>query len=224
MADYQIQSGPLISAPPHPRIRPTRALARLGRGVAPNLAYFRRKRIRSRSETNSKLPRSRGTLGFIVSLSENVRSNTLVASGLTTLLLMLVAVSAIAQDFGTAEEARAMLDRAVAALKSDKPDALREFNDPDNKQFHDRDLYVSCFNISDGKFTAAPPAMLGMDIRTFNVGAELIGQRAFDVVRVAPEGTVVTMDFDFPKAGKPAVKQSLETRVGDQGCGVSYYK
>jgi len=135
-----------------------------------------------------------------------------------------MAVSAIAQDFGTAEEARAMLDRAVAALKSDKPDALREFNDPDNKQFHDRDLYVSCFNISDGKFTAAPPAMLGMDIRTFNVGAELIGQRAFDVVQAAPEGTVVTMDFNFPKAGKPAVKQSLETRVGDQGCGVSYYK
>jgi hypothetical protein len=31
-------------------------------------------------------------------------------------------------------------------------------------------------------------------------------------------------DSCFPKAGKPAVKQSLETRIGDQGCAVSYYK
>ena len=39
-----------------------------------------------------------------------------------------------------------------------------------------------------------------------------------------PEGSIVTMDFNFPKAGKPAVKQTLQTRVDDQGCGVSYYK
>ena len=66
--------------------------------------------------------------------------------------------------------------------------------------------------------------MLGMDIRTFNTSDNPIGQRAFDAIQGAPEGNVVTMDYDFPKAGKPAVKQSLETRVGDQGCGVSYYK
>ena len=137
---------------------------------------------------------------------------------------MLTAASAIAQSFGSAEEARAMLDRAVAALKSDEAKALREFNDADNKEFHDRDLYVSCFNIADGNFTAAPSAMLGNDIRTFNVGDDPIGQRAFDAVQGTREGTVVTMEFNFPKAGKPAVKQSLETRVGNQGCGVSYYK
>jgi hypothetical protein len=66
--------------------------------------------------------------------------------------------------------------------------------------------------------------MLGMDIRTFNVGDDPTGQKAFDAIQGASEGTVVTIDFNFPKAGKPAVKQSLETRVGDQGCGVSYYK
>ena len=139
-------------------------------------------------------------------------------------LLTLTATSAIAQNFATAEEGRAMLDRVVAALKSDGAKALREFNDADNKQFHDRDLYVACFNISDGKFTAAPPAMLGMDIRTFNAGDDPIGQRAFNAIQDAPEGTLVTMDYAFQKAGKPAVKQSLETRIGNQGCGVSYYK
>jgi hypothetical protein len=146
------------------------------------------------------------------------------AFAFATLLLMSTTMSAIAQSFGTAEEARAMLDGAVVALKSNEAKALREFNDADNKQFHDRDLYVSCFDISDGKFIAAPPAMLGMDIRTFKVGDDPIGQRAFDAVQGAPEGNVVAMDFNFPKAGKPAVKQSLETRVGDLSCGVSHYK
>ena len=32
--------------------------------------------------------------------------------------------------------------------------ALSKFNDQDNKQFHDRDLYVFCFNMSDGKVTS----------------------------------------------------------------------
>jgi cytochrome c len=148
----------------------------------------------------------------------------LFAFAFATLLLMLTAISSIAQSFGSAEEARAMLDRAVASLKSNQARALQEFNDPDNRQFHDRDLYVSCFDIADGKFIAAPSAMLGMDIRTFNVGDDPIGQKAFDIVQGTPEGNVVTMDFNFPKAGKPAVKQSLETRIGNQGCGVSYYK
>ena len=145
------------------------------------------------------------------------------AFAFATLFLMLTA-SAIAQSFGSAEEARAMLGRAVAALKSDEAKALHEFNDADNKEFHDRDLYVSCFNIADGIFTAAPSAMLGMDIRSFNVGDDPIGQKAFDAILGTPEGNVVTMDFNFPKAGKPAVKQSLEARVGNQGCAVSYYK
>jgi hypothetical protein len=100
----------------------------------------------------------------------------LAAFAFATLFLMLTVASAIAQSFGSAEEARAMLDRAVAALKSDEAKALREFNDADHKEFHDRDLYVSCFNTADGKFTTAPSAMLGTDIRTFNVGDDPIGQ------------------------------------------------
>ena len=66
--------------------------------------------------------------------------------------------------------------------------------------------------------------MVGIDVRTFNLGDDRIGQKAFDAVQGTSEGTVVTMDFNSQKAGKPAVKQSLEARVGNQGCGVSYYK
>jgi hypothetical protein len=63
-----------------------------------------------------------------------------------------------------------------------------------------------------------------MDVRTFKLGDDPIGQRAFDAIQGTVEGTVSTMDYNFPKAGKPAVKQSLQTRVDNQGCGVSFYK
>lgn len=147
------------------------------------------------------------------------------ASAFAALWLVLSATLASAQQFGSADEARAMLDRAVAALKAGQATALRELSDANNKQFHDRDLYVSCFNASDGKFTAFPSSgMIGLDIRKFKLGDDPIGQRAFDAIRGAPEGTIVTMEYKSPKDGKPALKQSLETRIGDQVCGVAYYK
>jgi hypothetical protein len=110
---------------------------------------------------------------------ENAMSNRLSPSAIATLSLLLGTTLANAQQFGTVEEAGAMLERAVTALKSDETKALREFSDPNNK--HDRDLYVSCFRISDGKFTAFPgPGMIGVDVRTFKFGDDPIGQRAFD--------------------------------------------
>jgi hypothetical protein len=80
----------------------------------------------------------------------------LFASALAALVLLWSAVLANAQQSGTAAEARAMLDRAVAALKTEfKATALSEFNGKNNKQYHDRDLYVFCVNMPDGKLTAA---------------------------------------------------------------------
>ena len=132
-----------------------------------------------------------------------------------------------AEPFGTPEQARAMLDRAVTALKADEKAALKAFNDPDNKQFRDRDLYVFCFNVTDGNFTAyLSPVLVGTDIRDLKLRDDPIGQRAYDAVHDAAEGSYVTMDYKFPKPGTKttAVKQSLETRVGNQACGVSYFK
>ena len=50
-----------------------------------------------------------------------------------------------AADFGTAEEAKAMLSKVVTALKEDKKKALEDFNSG-NGGFKDRDLYVLCAN------------------------------------------------------------------------------
>src|SRR6266576_2439773 len=68
-----------------------------------------------------------------------------------------LATAAIAQQaqFGTAAEAKAMLERAVAAVKADKAKALAMFNKGEGG-FKDRDLYVFCANASDGVLTAHP--------------------------------------------------------------------
>ena len=111
------------------------------------------------------------------------------------LLLLWTVASVSAQQLGTAEQARAMLDRAISALKSNEATALSEFNDPNNKQFHDRDLYVFCYNMSDGKITAyESPALLNIDIRTLALKDDPIGQRAYEAVQSAPEGSIVTIE------------------------------
>jgi hypothetical protein len=131
------------------------------------------------------------------------------------------------EPLGTAAEARAMLDRAIVALKADHGKALAAFNDAHNKEFRDRDLFVYCFNTGDGEFTAYEMSVLiGADIRQFKLYNEPMGQRSYDAVHAAPEGTVVAVDYQMPKPGesKPSAKEALETRVGDQACGVSYFK
>jgi signal transduction histidine kinase len=134
-----------------------------------------------------------------------------------------------AQQSGTAAKAKAMFKRAVAALKTEfKATALSEFNDKNNKQqYHDRDLYVFCLNTSDGKITAtANQALMGTDVRALKFKDDPFGQRVYDTLKASPEESVATVDYNFPKprTTEYVPKQSFVTRVGDQGCGVGYYK
>jgi hypothetical protein len=122
---------------------------------------------------------------------------------------------------------RAMLDHAIAALNANRAKALSEFNNTKNTQFHDRDLYISCYNMADGKFTAfTSRAMIGADIREMKLESDSVGQRAYDAIKGSAEGSIATMKYNFPKPGadKPASKESIAVRVGNQVCGMSYYK
>lgn len=146
----------------------------------------------------------------------------------TALVIALSGYAFAAEQFASPEEGKAMLDRAIAALKSNEAAALKQFNDEKNKQFRDRDLYVYCFDVSNGNFSAFQSnVMLGTDIRDLKLPPDdPIGKRAFDAVHDAPEGEVVSMEYNFPKPGTkaPATKQSLEARVGKQACGVTFFK
>jgi cytochrome c len=143
---------------------------------------------------------------------------------LASFALLSGAAFAIAQQSGTAAEARAMFDRAVAALKANEAAALAAFTDKSNKDYHDRDLYVFCYHMNDG--THVNQTMMGKDVRTVKVGDDPLGQRIFDTIKNAPEGTVSTVNYKFPKPGttEPVPKECYVTRVGNEGCGVGYYK
>ena len=79
------------------------------------------------------------------------------AIGQAALLVLNTPTATPAADaqFGSEKEARAMLEKAVAALKDNKQKALEMFNKGEGG-FKDRDLYVFCANASDGVITAHP--------------------------------------------------------------------
>jgi len=137
---------------------------------------------------------------------------------------MLWGTASMAQQFGTQAEAKAMFDRVVTALKANETSALAAFNDKNNKDYHDRDLYPFCWRMSDGIYVAhVNPALMGTDIRNVKIGGDPVGQRIYDAVK---EGTVTVIDFNFPRPGttEPVPKESYITRVGNVGCGVGFYK
>jgi hypothetical protein len=144
-------------------------------------------------------------------------------------VLALSPIAFAQQTGGTADEAKAMLMKAVAAVKADKAKALDMFNKGEGG-FLDRDLYVFCANVSDGKLVALgnPNAKqnLGVDTRTLKDSTG----KAFGVEQYAaaqkPEGeiTEVTYMFPSPTSKTPVQKDSFSTKVGDLLCGVGYYK
>jgi Single Cache domain 2 len=135
------------------------------------------------------------------------------------------------QSGGTAEEAKAMLMKAVAAVKADKAKALDMFNMGEGG-FLDRDLYVFCINLSDGKFVAVgnPNAkqLIGQDGRALkDATGKPYGAEIFAAMQ-KPEGQITEVSYMFPRPGAdktPVQKVSLVTRASDDlGCGVGYYK
>ena len=143
--------------------------------------------------------------------------------GYAVILVLSTAVSVWAADFGTAQEAKAMLERAVAAVKEDKAKALDMFNKGEGG-FKDRDLYVACANASDGIITAHPYGDKGKQLRDLE---DMHGARFGEtIMQNATEGTIKETTYWWPRPGtdKPLEKVALYTKVGDQICSVGYYK
>ncbi len=152
---------------------------------------------------------------------------------ITSILRTAVAIAAIAialpalaqkADIGSAAEAKAMLEKAVVAVKADKPKALDAFNKGEGG-FKDRDLYPFCGNEGDGAMVAHPSEAIRKlkladikDKNNFALGAEMI--------KVAKEGAIAEVAYMWPKpaGGEPVQKVSFVTKVAGLVCGVGYYK
>jgi signal transduction histidine kinase len=134
---------------------------------------------------------------------------------------LLATTSAYAADFGTADEAKAMLDKAVKELKSDKQAALQKFTKGEGG-FKDRDLYPFCGG-PDGMFTAHP-SLVGKSLKDLkDKTGKPLGE---EIYKTAQEGKVSTVEYMWPRPGQtePVQKVSYVTKVGDQVCAVGYYK
>ena len=139
-------------------------------------------------------------------------------------LLVATNEGATAGKGGSAEEAKAMLERAVVAIKADKTAALKAFT-VGTEGFKDRDLYVFCGD-PDGMVSAhgASPALVGTDLRKI---IDRTGKKLGEAIyAVAMMGKISTVAYMWPRPGesKAVAKSSYVTKVGDQVCGVGHYK
>jgi hypothetical protein len=135
------------------------------------------------------------------------------------------------QTGGTADEAKAMLMKAVAAVRADEVKALDMFNKGEGA-FRDRDLYVFCLSPSDGTIVATGnpnlKEALGTDMRAAqNSAGRAFGAEIYAAIQ-KPEGEITEVSYMLPRPGAddtPVARVSLVTRVSaDLGCGVGYYK
>jgi hypothetical protein len=130
-------------------------------------------------------------------------------------------------------EAKAMLTKAIAAVKADKEVAFAEFNRGDFNRAglaKEQDLYPFCTRLTDGSQIASASlgASIGTDTRTLkDPNGAPTGQMVFDAMS-KPEGVITEVHYLWPKPGTTAPllpKTSLVTRVSaDLGCGVGYFK
>lgn len=130
---------------------------------------------------------------------------------------------------GTAADAKAMLQKTIEAITTDKTKAL-ELIAKGEDGFLNGDIYPFCFNATDGTILPFPnpnaKGIFGTDERALvDPSGKKYGQEIFDAVQ-KPEGQVteVTYVFSEPMDDQLQTKVSFVTRIGDLGCGVGYYK
>lgn len=129
--------------------------------------------------------------------------------------------AAIGQQYGTASEARAMLERVVAAIKADPAATIEQINKSDPK-FSDRDLYPTCAG-PDGKMVANPnPARLGIVQKD---SKDASGKPYGEELARAQDGIFSEVSYLSPRPGAdktPVPKIAFVTKVAGYICLVGY--
>jgi hypothetical protein len=136
-------------------------------------------------------------------------------------LLALTANNTSAAEFGSIDQAKNILERAVTEVKANAELAIAKFNH-NEAPFRDRDLFVFCFNADNGKFTAHE-ALIGTDVRELRdalgrpFGIEMYNAPAVDGI------TEIAFIWPLPGTSLKVAKRAYMARIGEQICGVSAY-
>jgi cytochrome c len=148
---------------------------------------------------------------------------TVLARAAATFMLV-VACSSLAAEGSGAEEAKNLLNKAVAYLeKVGQAKAFCAFNDTSGP-FHKGPLYVFALNM-DGVYFAhsAAPTLVGTSLRdTRDAAGQPIGKAIMEVVGRQGEGSVDYMWLNYT-TNKVEKKHTFVKRVGEFVLGVGYY-
>ena len=120
-----------------------------------------------------------------------------------------------------AAKAKAMLERAVAAVKANELAAMEAFT-KGTEGFADGDLYPYCARARSG-WVVAHPSRLGENIKTVSdLNGKLFGK---EMLQTAVEGQIKEIHYMWPKPGqkKPERKDTFYTKIGHLVCAVGYY-
>ncbi|WP_235953553.1 cache domain-containing protein [Noviherbaspirillum galbum] len=143
-----------------------------------------------------------------------------------TACLVIACGTASANERASADEAVAMVKKAVAAIKANGKDkAFAEFADPANKDFHDRDLYIYVYdmngtNVSHGN----NPKMVGKNLMDMkDADGTAIIKTFIDVANSKGKGWV---DYKWPNPVTKAVerKSGYVEKVDNLVVGSGIYK
>jgi cytochrome c len=150
----------------------------------------------------------------------------ILAGGAIALAILVAPAVRADGTHGNAEEAKAMVERAAALLKSAGPEkAFAAFQDPSNKDFHDRDLYVFVRSM-DGN-TVAHGANKGMvghtSLELKDADGKLYNKEMIELAKSKGSGWV---DYRWvnPVDKKIEQKSSYIEKVGDYVVGAGFYK
>jgi signal transduction histidine kinase len=142
-------------------------------------------------------------------------------NGLAMATALLLSHTALAQEFGTFEEARELLNRATAEVRADKQRAFDKFNHNDPR-YRDRDLFVFCFDVIEGRFVAHE-AMVSHNVRDLrDYRGKPYGE---SMLAAAEENRVAEVTYlaPFPGTTSHVPKHAFVRRIDDYVCGVSAY-
>ena len=141
------------------------------------------------------------------------------------IVLMLVAGIAWAQDRGSAGEAKALLDKAVAYYKANgQAKAFAAFNDSKG-QFASKDLYIFALDMN-GKILAhgANAALIGKDMMAAkDADGKLFMKEMVEVGKTKGKGST-DYKWENPKTKKVEQKSSYVEKVDNVILGCGYYK
>jgi signal transduction histidine kinase len=140
-------------------------------------------------------------------------------------LLAATATFAVAADRGSKQEAKALLDKAIAHVDAvGKDKAFADFSRPDGG-FVDRDLYVFCYDMKGNNVAhGSNPALIGLNMMDLiDADGALLVKESIRIVQTSGQGWV---DYKWPDSltKKIEPKSSYIRKAADDWCGVGYYK